>query len=41
MPENIPPAEHISNVEKRIKSTPPFFELNVNDAKGLVETDGE
>jgi len=23
MPENIPPAEHISEVEKRIKNTPP------------------
>jgi DNA-damage-inducible protein D len=41
MPENIPPAEHISKVEKRIKSTPPFLELDRNDAKGLVGTDGE
>jgi len=41
MPENILPAEHISKVEKRIKSTPPFFELDGNDAKGLVGTDGE
>jgi DNA-damage-inducible protein D len=36
MPENIPPAEHISEVEKRIKSTPPLMELEEKDAKGLV-----
>jgi len=41
MPENIPPAEHISNVEKRIKNTPPFLELDGSDAKGLIGTDGE
>jgi hypothetical protein len=41
MPENIPPAEHISKVEKRIKNTPPFLEFDGNDAKGLVGTDGE
>ncbi len=27
MPEHIPPAEHISEVEKRIKNTPPLMEL--------------
>lgn len=36
MPEHIPPAEHISEVEKRIKSTPPLMELEEKDAKGLV-----
>jgi DNA-damage-inducible protein D len=36
MPENIPPAEHISEVEKRIKNTPPLLELEEEDAKGLV-----
>lgn len=36
MPENIPPAEHINQVEKRIKSTLPVLELDSNDAKGLV-----
>jgi len=41
MPLNTPPAEHISKVEKRIKSAPPFLELDGNDAKVLVETDGE
>jgi DNA-damage-inducible protein D len=36
MPENIPPAEHINVVEKRIKNTPPILELEEQDAKGLV-----
>src|SRR6266704_3262854 len=36
MPEHIPPAEHISEVEKRIKNTPPLMELEEKDAKGLV-----
>lgn len=36
MPEKIPPAEHISKVEKRIKSTPPLLELDGRDAKGLI-----
>lgn len=36
MPENIPLAEHIRKVEKRIKDTPPLMELEEKDAKGLV-----
>ena len=36
MPENIPPAEHISEVEKRLKNTPPLLELEEKDAEGLV-----
>ena len=36
MPEKIPAAEHISEVEKRIKNTPPLLELDEEDAKGLV-----
>jgi len=36
MPEQIPPAEHISQVEKRIKSTPPLLELDGKDAQGLI-----
>lgn len=36
MPEKIPPAEHINEVEKRIKCTPPVLELDEKDAKGLV-----
>ncbi len=35
-PENIPPAEHISRVKKRIKTTPPKLEFEEKDAKGLV-----
>lgn len=40
MPESISPAEHISEVEKRIKSTPPLMELEEKDAKGLVGEEG-
>ena len=36
MPENIPSAEHIKDVEKRIKSTTPKLELEQDDAKGLL-----
>jgi len=39
MPEQIPPAEHISQVEKRIKETPPLMELEEKDAKGLIGED--
>jgi DNA-damage-inducible protein D len=39
MPENFPPAEHISKVEKRIKDTPPLMELEEKDAKGLIGKD--
>jgi hypothetical protein len=41
MPENVPPAEHIIVVEKRIKSTPPILELEEKDAKGLVGQEEE
>lgn len=36
MPEKIPAAEHICEVEKRIKNTPPLLELDEKDAKGLA-----
>jgi DNA-damage-inducible protein D len=36
MPEKIPAAEHISEVEKRIKNTQPLLELEEKDAKGLI-----
>lgn len=36
MPENIPAAEPISVVEKRLKSAPPVLELGEKDDKGLV-----
>jgi DNA-damage-inducible protein D len=35
MPENIPPAEHIKQVRKRIKGAVPHLELAEQDAKGL------
>lgn len=36
LPEKIKPAEHIAQVEKRVKSTPPILELDDKDAQGLV-----
>lgn len=36
MPENIPPAEHIKQVVKRIKTAKPHLELSQEDAKGLA-----
>jgi DNA-damage-inducible protein D len=36
MPENIPPVEHIKQVEKRLKSSPPKLKLEDKDAKGLA-----
>lgn len=36
LPENIPPAEPIHEVEKRIKAATPKLELEEKDAKGLV-----
>jgi DNA-damage-inducible protein D len=36
LPEELPPAEHIKNVEKRIKSTSPKLELDEKNAKGLT-----
>ena len=41
LPESIPPAEHITKVEKRVKSTPPKLELDDKDAKGLVGSTDE
>jgi DNA-damage-inducible protein D len=46
LPEHIPPAEHIKQVEKRIESTTPRLELEEQDAKGLIggqsrDTDAE
>ncbi len=35
-PENIPPAEPIREVEKRIKAAKPRLELEEKDAKGLA-----
>jgi len=36
LPEHIPPAEHIKNVEKRLKGASPKLELDEKDAKGLI-----
>ncbi len=35
-PEELPPAEHIKHVEKRIKNVPPKLELEEKAAKGLI-----
>jgi len=36
LPEQLPPAEHIKQVEKRVKSAAPKLELEEKDAKGLI-----
>ena len=36
LPENLPPAEHIKQVEKRIKQATPKLKLDGPDARGLV-----
>ncbi|OHB64718.1 MAG: DNA damage-inducible protein D, partial [Planctomycetes bacterium RBG_13_60_9] len=36
MPENLPSAEDIKRVEKRLKDSPPHLELNGPDAQGLT-----
>lgn len=41
LPEQIPAAEHIKEVEKRIKSSTPKLELDAQDAKGLLGKDTE
>ncbi len=40
LPEQIKPAEHIKQVEKRIKRTTPKLELKNNDASGLLGDKG-
>jgi DNA-damage-inducible protein D len=42
MPENLPPAEHIKQIEKRLKGAAPQVKLGDKDAKGLTgeETQG-
>lgn len=37
LPENIPPAEHISNIKKRLKKANPMLTLNAKDTVGLME----
>jgi hypothetical protein len=36
MPENLPPAEHIGKVEKKLKGNRPKLELEGPDAQGLA-----
>ena len=36
LPEKLPPAEHIKQVKKRVKSAAPKLELEERDAKGLI-----
>ena len=36
LPENIPPAEHIKEVEKRLKTATPKLELDEREAGGLL-----
>ena len=36
LPEKLHPAEHIKQVEKRVKSAAPKLELEEKDAKGLI-----
>ncbi len=36
LPENIPAAEHIKQVARRVKSAKPKLELDINSAQGLV-----
>jgi DNA-damage-inducible protein D len=35
-PENLPPAEHIKEVKKRVKGAKPVLQLDEKDAKGLI-----
>ena len=41
LPENLPPAEHIKQVEKRIKQATPKLELDGPDAQGLVANESD
>jgi DNA-damage-inducible protein D len=41
LPENLPPAEHIKQVEKRIKQATPRLELEGPEAQGLIGEDPE
>jgi hypothetical protein len=36
LPEELPPAEHIKQVERRVQITTPKLELEEKDAKGLI-----
>ncbi len=38
-PENIPPAEHINKVKKRLKASKPILKLDPKDAAGIIDND--
>jgi hypothetical protein len=39
LPENIPAAEHIKNIKKRLKTSQPYLTLEPKDAIGLISPD--
>ncbi len=39
LPENIPAAEPIKNVKKRLKNSKPILALEPKDATGLISSD--
>jgi DNA-damage-inducible protein D len=41
LPENLPPAEHIKHLQKRIKHATPKLELDSEDARGLASRDSD
>ena len=41
MPEEIPPAEHIREVQKRLKNAKPILQLEAKDARGLASPLGD
>jgi DNA-damage-inducible protein D len=41
LPENIPPAEHIKQVEERVQSTSPKLVLDDSDARGLLQSSND
>ena len=41
LPENVPPAEHIKQVEQRVQSTPTKLVLDDADSRGLLQVPNE
>ena len=41
LPENVPPAEHIKQVEQRVQSTPAKLVLEDTDSRGLLQVPNE
>jgi DNA-damage-inducible protein D len=40
-PENIPPAEHIKKVEKRLKASKPILRLDPKDSAGIIDSEAK